>query len=65
MSASGTPRLALLALAALSLISLLLIFVVLYSRYKSAILALIIMGNVPLALIATPAGRLPLARVKT
>ena len=27
------------------------IFVVLYSRYQSAVLALIIMGNVPLALI--------------
>ena len=40
-------------IAALSLISLLLIFVVLYSRYKSAILALIIMGNVPLALIGS------------
>ena len=35
----------------LSLLSLAMIFVVLYSRYKSAVLALIIMGNVPLALI--------------
>jgi HME family heavy-metal exporter len=38
-------------IAALSVVSLLLIFVVLYSRYRSAALALIIMGNVPLALI--------------
>ena len=37
-------------IAALSVVSLLLIFVVLYSRYRSAALALIIMGNVPLAL---------------
>jgi HME family heavy-metal exporter len=35
----------------LSLMSLSMIFVVLYSRYKSALLALIIMSNVPLALI--------------
>ncbi|MBR0655506.1 efflux RND transporter permease subunit [Plastoroseomonas arctica] len=35
----------------LALISLAMIFMVLYSRYKSAVLALIIMGNVPLALI--------------
>jgi len=40
-------------IAVLSLISLLLIFVVLYTRYKSAVLALIIMGNVPLALIGS------------
>ena len=39
----------------LSLISLGLIFVVLYSRYRSAVLALIIMGNVPLALIGSVA----------
>ncbi len=39
----------------LSLVSLLLIFAVLYSRYKSAVLALIIMGNVPLALIGSVA----------
>ncbi len=38
-------------IAILSLVSLGLIFVVLYSRYQSAVLALIIMGNVPLALI--------------
>jgi HME family heavy-metal exporter len=38
-------------IAALSAVSLLLIFVVLYSRYGSSVLALIIMGNVPLALI--------------
>ena len=35
--------------------SLLLIFVVLYTRYRSAVLALIIMGNVPLALIGSVA----------
>jgi HME family heavy-metal exporter len=35
----------------LSLMSLSMIFMVLYSRYQSALLALIIMGNVPLALI--------------
>ncbi|MGQ0456277.1 MAG: efflux RND transporter permease subunit [Hyphomicrobium sp.] len=40
-------------IAALSLVSLGLIFVVLYSRYQSAVLALIIMGNVPLALIGS------------
>jgi HME family heavy-metal exporter len=38
-------------IAALSAVALLLIFVVLYARYGSAVLALIIMGNVPLALI--------------
>lgn len=42
-------------IAVLSLVSLLLIFVVLYSRYKSGALALIIMGNVPLALIGSVA----------
>ena len=35
------------------LVSLMLIFVILYSRYRSAVLALIIMGNVPLALIGS------------
>ncbi|MFN0217380.1 MAG: efflux RND transporter permease subunit [Hyphomicrobium sp.] len=39
----------------LSLISLASIFVVLYSRYRSAVLALIIMGNVPLAFIGSVA----------
>ena len=39
----------------LSAVSLLLIFVVLYSRYRSGVLALIIMGNVPLALIGSVA----------
>lgn len=39
----------------LSAISLLLIFAILYSRYKSAILALIVMGSVPLALIGSVA----------
>ena len=38
-------------IAGLSLVSLALIFMALYSRYKSAVLALIIMGNVPLALV--------------
>jgi HME family heavy-metal exporter len=42
-------------MALLSAISLLLIFVVLYTRYRSAVLALIIMGNVPLALIGSVA----------
>ncbi len=42
-------------IAMLSLVSMVLIFVVLHSRYKSAILALIIMGNVPLALIGSVA----------
>ncbi|MBX9684830.1 MAG: CusA/CzcA family heavy metal efflux RND transporter [Hyphomicrobium sp.] len=40
-------------LLGLSLVSLTSIFVVLYSRYRSAVLALIIMGNVPLALIGS------------
>jgi CzcA family heavy metal efflux pump len=39
----------------LSLVSLFLIFVVLYTRYRSGVLALIIMGNVPLALIGSVA----------
>lgn len=42
-------------IGALSAASLLLIFVVLYSRYSSSILALIVMGNVPLALIGSVA----------
>ena len=42
-------------IALLSLISLGLIFVVLYSRYQSAVFALIIIGNVPLALIGSVA----------
>jgi HME family heavy-metal exporter len=37
----------------LSLIALVLIFAILYSRYESATLALIIMGNVPLALVGS------------
>ncbi len=37
----------------LSLISLASIFVVLYSRYRSSVLALIIMGNIPLAFIGS------------
>ena len=42
-------------IALLSLVSLAGIFIVLFSRYKSAVLALIIMGNVPLALIGSVA----------
>lgn len=37
----------------LSLLSLALIFLVLYSRYQSALLTIIIMGNIPLALIGS------------
>jgi len=39
----------------LSLLSLALIFAILYSRYRSGVLALIIMGSVPLALIGSVA----------
>jgi CzcA family heavy metal efflux pump len=39
----------------LSLISLAMIFAILYSRYRSTVLALIIMGSVPLALIGSAA----------
>jgi HME family heavy-metal exporter len=42
-------------IAALSGLSLALVFAILYSRYRSAALALIIMGNVPLALIGSVA----------
>ena len=42
-------------IAVLSVVSLALIFVVLYTRYQSTVLALIIMGNVPLALIGSVA----------
>jgi HME family heavy-metal exporter len=42
-----------LRIGLLSLVSLVLIFVVLYSRYQSGVLALIVMGNVPLALIGS------------
>ena len=42
-------------IGALSLVSLAMIFVVLYSRYRSATLAFLIMGNVPLALIGSVA----------
>lgn len=38
-------------IAALAALSLILIFLVLYSRYRSAVLTAIIMGNVPLALV--------------
>ncbi|MEC4721632.1 efflux RND transporter permease subunit [Noviherbaspirillum sp. CPCC 100848] len=37
----------------LSLVSLAMIFLVLYSRYKSSVLALVIMGNIPFALIGS------------
>lgn len=40
-------------IAGLSLVSLASILIVLYSRYRSATLALIIMGNIPLALIGS------------
>ncbi len=39
----------------LSLVSMALIFLVLYTRYRSAALALIVMGNVPLALVGSVA----------
>ncbi|CAN7516086.1 efflux RND transporter permease subunit [Bradyrhizobium sp. LjRoot220] len=42
-------------IAVLSLLSLLLVFAILYSRYRSTVLAFIIMGNVPLALIGSVA----------
>lgn len=44
-----------LMIGALATVSLLMIFVVLYSRYKSAALAAIVMGNIPLALIGSVA----------
>lgn len=40
-------------IAALSLMSLLMVFLVLYTRYRSATLAAIIMANIPLALIGS------------
>lgn len=42
-------------IAALSLLSLALIFLVLYTRYQSTTLALVIMGNIPFALIGSVA----------
>ena len=42
-----------LRLAGLGCVSLILIYMVLYARYRSATLALIIMGNVPLALVGS------------
>jgi HME family heavy-metal exporter len=42
-----------LRIGALSLVSLFLIFIVLYSRYQSAVLALIIMGGIPMALVGS------------
>lgn len=44
-----------LMIGALAGVSLLMIFVVLYSRYRSATLAAIVMGNIPLALIGSVA----------
>ena len=40
-------------ISGLSLVSLALIFLVLYSRYKSTVLSLMIMGNIPLALVGS------------
>ncbi len=40
-------------IALLALVSLVLIFLVLYSRYRSTVLALIIMANIPLALVGS------------
>lgn len=40
-------------IAVLGLVSLTMIFLVLYSRYRSAVLTLIIMGNIPLALVGS------------
>jgi len=40
-------------IAALSAVSLLMVFAILYSRYRSAVLALIVMGSVPLAFIGS------------
>ncbi|OPZ10511.1 MAG: Cobalt-zinc-cadmium resistance protein CzcA [Alphaproteobacteria bacterium ADurb.BinA280] len=40
----------------LSIVSLILMFVVLYSRYKSSTLALLIMANIPLALVGAALG---------
>jgi len=42
-------------IAALALVSLAMIWLVLYSRYRSAVLTLIIMGNIPLALVGSVA----------
>lgn len=42
-------------IAGLSLASLLLIYLVLYTRYRSGVLALVIMGNIPLALVGSVA----------
>lgn len=43
-------------IALLALVSLTMIFMVLYSRYRSGVLALIVMGNIPLALVGSVAG---------
>jgi heavy-metal exporter, HME family len=41
------------AIGLLAVLALILIFVILYSRYRSAVLALIVMGSIPLALIGS------------
>ncbi len=40
-------------IGALSVVSLALIFLVLYTRYRSAVLSLLIMGNIPLAMVGS------------
>ncbi len=40
----------------LSLVSLAMMFMVLYSRYRSTVLVMIVMGNIPLALVGSVAG---------
>ena len=40
-------------IGALSIVSLALIFLVLYTRYRSAVLSLLIMGNIPLAMVGS------------
>jgi HME family heavy-metal exporter len=42
-----------LRLAALGLVSMMLIFAILFTRYRSPVFALIVMGNVPLALVGS------------
>ena len=43
-------------IALLALVSLTMVFLVLHSRYRSTVLALIVMGNIPLALVGSVAG---------
>ncbi len=40
-------------IAGLSLVSLLMVFLVLYSRYRSAVLSLLVMANIPMALVGS------------